>query len=817
MEYSEFMRKMRSVFSTHDKGFTCIDHQLFWNMVSKDYPEIRKLTKKAERTYKSYRSNNNQICKLAHDISKYISISEFSNFLMSVDQRTKNNLCPEEELQEKLEEIFQYKKHKAEAANAFDLCARIFWGIISDAAAEYRNPKNVSESNVPAPQNKNKKDNSSGTSGDCAKKFMYPTMDFFHESPDETMFIKTEKYKEALNTLKDKHCVFIIGGPGSGKSFSSKMILTEMQKEGFNPIVIPYMSSIQSVCDALQEYPEEKDVILVDDILGQAYYNLTTDQGNSLKSLISMIRYMPEKRLILNSRITSFLGTWQHATLSKALQKLSDTNAVISFDETSMIEKALILDIHITRSQLPDLLKKSICNYKDRYMKILQEPNYCPRFVNHIVQPFFYNGCNADDYWEKVWSTLTKSPELIWEDEYNKKLAQRDRLLLIALYSLTDSSIPLDICERAYQKLIYTDPDIDNTVNNWEQALKLLNGSMVKLSLEGRYYDKRQRISVINPSVNDYLRKKIVTKGSAASHLIKENVFHFFQIDRSTEYITSDELEKRTLNRTILDLEFENMDQRTTIIAYFVAASGICEPDYKLIINDYLSNKYKNQRFWESQSKISSDKVYEAILKNPSITSYYIGPIFPAEFFSAFIHRLSVYALLKVLSETEKENPGFILFPNIKDGLIEAVENELSNFSNVSDLAFDELYDTEWSDADKETANEACIDYVEKTIKVELEQEIESNCKYLPLYIKKSIQKEISSFQPDFTEDIEQYYEENIRDRESEDYNPDMMRFTTRHSDNNFNPHMIDFIFKEHRLPKDNKELLVSYLSQSDE
>lgn len=72
------------------------------------------------------------------------------------------------------------------------------------------------------------------------------------------------------------------------------------------------------------------------------------------------------------------------------------------------------------------------------------------------------------------------------------------------IYSLTNDKIRIDILEMAFNKRILSITN-STTLNIFDEVINRLNNSLIKIMV-----DRRKRyISVINPSVNDFLSKKI--------------------------------------------------------------------------------------------------------------------------------------------------------------------------------------------------------------------------------------------------------------------------------------------------------------------
>jgi len=60
--------------------------------------------------------------------------------------------------------------------------------------------------------------------------------------------------------------------------------------------------------------------------------------------------------------------------------------------------------------------------------------------MEFICNPARYKGLDSSQYYEFVMQQLN-NPREIWKDEYERKLKKVDRLLLLVLYSLSDSVV----------------------------------------------------------------------------------------------------------------------------------------------------------------------------------------------------------------------------------------------------------------------------------------------------------------------------------------------------------------------------------------
>ena len=69
------------------------------------------------------------------------------------------------------------------------------------------------------------------------------------------------------------------------------------------------VSDLDELKKSLSRNPDIKEIILVDDCFGQAYFNMKESQNAELLSLINYVNASQNKLLILNSRITILQGS----------------------------------------------------------------------------------------------------------------------------------------------------------------------------------------------------------------------------------------------------------------------------------------------------------------------------------------------------------------------------------------------------------------------------------------------------------------------------------------------------------------------------
>lgn len=223
----------------------------------------------------------------------------------------------------------------------------------------------------------------------------------------------------------------------------------------------------------------------------------------------------------MNSRVAIMNEAKQRSIeFEKLIQSDDEKVYLINMDKVDAYEKARILYNHIYFKRLPLEYYSYIKNDRN-YLKIINHPNYTPRIIEYITEPGRYKDILPEKYIYFVLECLS-NPELIWDNEYERSLKKVDRILVNTLFSLTDTTINCDILKKAFNKRISNENDIDVIVDNFENTIKRLNKFMIKI------VDKSnsKEISVLNPSVNDYI-KTMLEKNELEVMNIRKSLIYY--------------------------------------------------------------------------------------------------------------------------------------------------------------------------------------------------------------------------------------------------------------------------------------------------
>jgi ABC-type oligopeptide transport system ATPase subunit len=441
---------------------------------------------------------------------------------------------------------------------------------------------------------------------------------------EQKLFVKTSAFSTALKYLQDNKTLFIIGQPGAGKTITSKMLVLYYAAIRYRVRFSTNVSNLDELKKSLSRNPETKEIILVDDCFGQAYFNMKESQNEELLSLINYVNMSANKLLILNSRITILKeATERKPELLKCIEGNQCKVYTLNMDEINVVEKAKIFYNHIS---FTGMAKEYFAEIKkeERYCDIIKHPNYTPRIIEFICNRNRYKHIPPDNYYEFVMQQLN-NPKEIWKDEYERRLGKVDRLLLLTLYSLSDSAVSEEKVKICFEHRMSCEPDIDTTINQYEASLsRLLDGFVQLVSESGT-----KKLAMVNPSVNDYIdgwlnenaveRKRLVDYACSIQQkkrLLSENNFEAFA-------------QSALENHKIEEYMFDSEEQKTSFIAFYICKYKIHDDMYTPCIQAFLSDPCYLRTY--GNEPVSSIEIIREILKEDNCEFYNIGEFLRCE------------------------------------------------------------------------------------------------------------------------------------------------------------------------------------------
>ena len=447
---------------------------------------------------------------------------------------------------------------------------------------------------------------------------------------DETkLFVETEAFKKCKQILNDNRLLLILGSPGVGKTMTTKMLALYYANEGYS---IRYTTN-GDIKDLKQSSSniDQKEVIILDDCLGQHYFNMKSTQEGELLSLIKYVSMHKNKMLILNSRVTIFNEAKDRSESFEAfIQNEKIKIHILDMNKISQKDKGLIFYNHLFYKNVPKEYYDNI--KKDKmYVKIVNHKNYTPRIMEFITRKYNYEQIESDKYVRYIMSTL-EYPNKIWHDEFTQKLRKEDRIFMTTLYSLTDVTVQLDTLKRAFNFRIKKQDNVDITKNIFEEVLMRLNNSLIIL------YDNNgiKEIGVLNPSVNDYLKKHIELNDHERQDIIA-NITEYTQLKRMLNN-NDEKIDNMLSNGDILNLNYSDSISKTYIILSHICKKDIVSPYYIEIIENFMNDL----SYREIEDCLTTSQIILKLLQEPLFSDYNIAKYFQEDNIKIFFDSMDL-------------------------------------------------------------------------------------------------------------------------------------------------------------------------------
>ena len=417
---------------------------------------------------------------------------------------------------------------------------------------------------------------------------------------EQKLFVKTAAFDKAIASLNKNNVLVIVGDPGVGKTITSKMLVLHYAAQGCRVRYTTDVSDLASLKRALSASRDTKEVILLDDCFGQAYFSMKSTQETELLSLVRHIHMNPNKILILNSRVTIYREAQERTPdLMRSFNSKEYKVFVLDMSKLSKLEKAKIFYNHLYFNNLPDSFRIAIKS-KGNYYKIIEHANYNPRIIEYICNEQHLKSVSMRDYMKFVLAALD-NPQEAWKNEYERRLLPSDRLLITTIYSLTNTTISLDFVKKCYNHRIMSLPGIDRSINQFESSLGRLNGSFIKI-----LDDKgKQMLSIANPSINDFIRAHLASNEPEYAELLSSciSVGQFRKLLDDASFAVK--IASAFADKSILTYYFEDDFQKAAYITEYVSMKCILDEDYSLFVNTYVRrfetvNVFDKHSVWAS-------------------------------------------------------------------------------------------------------------------------------------------------------------------------------------------------------------------------
>lgn len=407
---------------------------------------------------------------------------------------------------------------------------------------------------------------------------LFDSKEMLHQATDFKNFVRTETYRQCLEYLDERNIVLLQGNPGSGKTITSKMAALDFHMRGYR--VLYSSDGSAKELKKMIHMDDSKELILLDDFLGQIYYSMDLGILKEMGTIITYVQRNKNKCLILNSRMTicrEALARYGELKLLFSNIPCVDTDWLTEHEKAQIFKNYLLL----YEKEKIGIIKYIVDN--KRYFYIIEHRNFNPRVIQYMYRLNERN-LNPKGFYDGL-MTMLDHPDEIWKDEFENRLGPEDRIFLLTLYSLSNSQVAYEVLEECFYARILNIAGIDKTVNQMVRVLERLKKSMVEEIISDKRY-----VKAINPSVNDFLNDYI-KKSSFEKRQIIQSAVYFDQIRRVSQKNYFDEGNEE------LKFMITQMIKDGTIMNYKFEESGLKGNVYlwNCIIKERLQDiRYKN-------------------------------------------------------------------------------------------------------------------------------------------------------------------------------------------------------------------------------
>lgn len=456
------------------------------------------------------------------------------------------------------------------------------------------------------------------------------------------LFVQTQLYEICKDILQKDRLLLILGMPGIGKTTLSKMLVLNYAQLGYS---VRYSNSqnIEELKKSLSMDKDKKEIVFLDDCLGQRYLELKEERENGIINLIKYIKRYPNKLLILNSRVTIFQEAKEKQyELVKCIDNKNIQIQVINIENLSKLEKARIFKHYLIKKELPKEYINEIVKNQN-YMKIINDSSYNPRIIDYITEKQNYMKIKHENYVEEILNAFKKS-KFVWKDEYENKIAIEDRIFLITLFSISDYAVKVEELKLAFYERIKKE-NIDTSTSLFERVLERLNQSFIKIVIK----DDERLVMAVNPSVNDFMKEeldgnKLEKEKILGSAIFIEQIRRVVKLQEEYDQLIKDKINKNEF----LKLKTTKTNQ---IKQFYLAHIIYYEMFEKLKEIDLLDTlKSLNYGYSIGKEYIPHEQILKKILYNNVKNEEQITKIFfNGEFLSEILYKETLEEQIEIL------------------------------------------------------------------------------------------------------------------------------------------------------------------------
>lgn len=338
-------------------------------------------------------------------------------------------------------------------------------------------------------------------------------------------YVRTDALFEARGIL-DSESVCIIAGPaGVGKTTMGRLLLLDCVEAGFQPYEI-VRGGLREAWELLER--DKKQVFFFDDFLGRTALFESREEDQDLMRFIQRIAKDPQRRLILTTREYILK---QARRISETLDMEGDDGHryLLTAGRYTRRERARIFYNHLYASPEIDAVAKNALISSRRYMAVVDHPGYSPRLIEWITG-FAGDRLTAEekaDYGQFCLDVLN-SPGRLWTHAFEQGIEEPERALLLTLCGLPER-VSEGTLETAFEAACRA-RGLTATGRKFQHALDVLEDSFISSIGSEGYESDGAFLSLINPSLLDYLKEYVTDSRPDAETVLRGTCF-FEQVE----------------------------------------------------------------------------------------------------------------------------------------------------------------------------------------------------------------------------------------------------------------------------------------------
>lgn len=401
---------------------------------------------------------------------------------------------------------------------------------------------------------------------------------------DETKyFVETKAYYDAVDIINSNGAILFVGDPGIGKTLTSKMLIRYLlisNKE--YRLTSVSNNDLSKVIESMQQN-DNPEIIFLDDFLGQTLLSISDKLINELKSLLKLTKIYKNKKVILNSRITILnKAKNEKEEFEKLMDEIGIKECLIDVNEITKLDRARILynlmyHNGVTRKSYDSIIKNK------NYNSIINHKSFNTRIIEMCI--IREKKLESIEFYDYVINALN-NPRDVWKSEFDR-IDPCDAVLMYQLYTLGNNYIPIDILKKSTENFLIKN-GYDVARYSFNDSINRLSKSLIGIAILG----KKKYISVLNPSINDYIQNYLLDNSAELKKIfdtslyieqldkilglypsfLENNIDNFYKLSAYNYYnsfMSDDNLEKKKKIEFIIKYKYFDKNIKDYVYSFF--------------------------------------------------------------------------------------------------------------------------------------------------------------------------------------------------------------------------------------------------------